>query len=86
MLRCTELIIEDMKKTILFVAALFLLLVSMTSPIGNINIPNPFKPKSVSLSFNYLRQDGPGSNQYAVWVENEKGEVVKTLFVTSFTT
>lgn len=75
-----------MKKTLFFVAALFLLLVSMTSPIDTINIPNPFKPKAITLSFNYLRQDGPGSNQYAVWIENEKGEVVRTLFVTSFTT
>ncbi len=44
------------------------------------------KPSSLEVSFNYQRQAGPGSNQYAVWIENEKGEVVKTLFVTSFTT
>ena len=42
------------------------------------------KPSSLEVSFNYQRQAGPGSNQYAVWIENEKGEVVKTLFVTSF--
>lgn len=42
--------------------------------------------RTVEVSFNYQKQDGPGSNQYAVWIENEKGEVVKTLFVTSFTT
>ena len=75
-----------MKKAIFFVAALFLILVSMTSPIDTINIPNPFKPKKLLISFNYIRQDGPGSNQYAVWVENDKGEVVKNIFVTSFTT
>ena len=44
------------------------------------------KATSLEVSFNYQRQAGPGSNQYAVWIENEKGEVVKTLFVTSFTT
>ena len=44
------------------------------------------KPSSLEVSFNYQRQAGPGSNQYAVWIENEKGEIVKTLFVTSFTT
>ena len=44
------------------------------------------KVNSLEVSFNYQRQQGPGSNQYAVWIENEKGEVVKTLFVTSFTT
>ena len=42
--------------------------------------------KSLEVSFNYQKQAGPGSNQYAVWIENDKGEVVKTLFVTSFTT
>lgn len=44
------------------------------------------KSSSVEVSFNYERQDGPGSNQYAVWVENAQGQVVRTLFVTSYTT
>ena len=44
------------------------------------------KGKSLEVSFNYEKQGGPGSNQYAVWIENDKGNVVKTLFVTSFTT
>ena len=44
------------------------------------------KSKTLEVSFDYQRQAGPGSNQYAVWIENEKGEVVKTLFVTSYTT
>lgn len=43
------------------------------------------KPAKLVITFDYERQAGPGSNQYAVWIENEKGEVVKTLFVTSFT-
>ena len=41
-------------------------------------------PGSLEISFNYTKQVGPGSNQYAVWVENAQGEVVKTLFVTEF--
>ena len=44
------------------------------------------KATSVEISFNYEHQDGPGSNQYAVWVENAQGKVVRTLFVTSYTT
>ena len=44
------------------------------------------KAQTLEVSFNYQRQAGPGSNQYAVWIENEKGDVVKTLFVTSYTT
>lgn len=47
---------------------------------------NASKANTLEVSFNYQRQQGPGSNQYAVWIENDKGEVVKTLFVTSFTT
>ncbi len=42
--------------------------------------------KSVEITFDYVKKQGPGSNQYAVWIENENNEVVKTLFVTSFTT
>lgn len=44
------------------------------------------KANTLEVSFNYQKQAGAGSNQYAVWIENEKGEVVKTLFVTAYTT
>ena len=44
------------------------------------------KANALEVSFNYQKQAGPGSNQYAVWIENEKGEFVKTLFITSYTT
>lgn len=44
------------------------------------------KARALEVSFDYQRQASPGSNQYAVWIENEKGDVVKTLFVTSYTT
>ena len=44
------------------------------------------KARTLVVSFDYQRQAGPGSNQYAVWIENGKGDVVKTLFVTSYTT
>jgi hypothetical protein len=43
------------------------------------------KPGDLEISFNYTKQAGPGSNQYAVWIENASGQVVKTLFVTEFT-
>ena len=48
------------------------------------------KPKNtaneVRMDFMYTRQAIYASNQYAVWVENEKGKLVKSLQVTSFTT
>ena len=43
------------------------------------------KASSVELSFNYQKQSGAGSNQWAVWIENSEGKVVRTLTVTSFT-
>ena len=43
------------------------------------------KASAVELSFNYQKQSGAGSNQWAVWVENSEGKVVRTLTVTSFT-
>ena len=55
-------------------------------PAVALNKGKEAKEKALEVSFNYQRQQGPGSNQYAVWIENEKGEVVKTVFVTSFTT
>ena len=45
----------------------------------------PIAAKSVELSFNYQKQSGAGSNQWAVWIENSEGKVVRTLMVTSFT-
>ena len=46
---------------------------------------NSRNASAVELSFNYQKKSGPGSNQYAVWVENAQGKVVRTLFVTKFT-
>ena len=39
----------------------------------------------VSIDFDYKSMSGFASNQFALWVENGDGEVVKTLFVTDFT-
>ena len=43
------------------------------------------KASAVELSFNYQKQSGAGSNQWAVCGENSEGKVVRTLTVTSFT-
>lgn len=72
--------IDMMKKMIVFlVAALLVCMPGMAQQKKG-------KAQCLEVSFNYQRQSGPGSNQYAVWIENERGEVVKTLFVTSYTT
>ena len=74
---------EDMKK--IFSAIIVTMLLTIPA-VALSKKGKAAKANSLEVSFNYQRQQGPGSNQYAVWIENEKGEVVKTLFVTSFTT
>ena len=39
----------------------------------------------VEVDFDYNAMNGFASNQFALWVENENGDVVKTIFVTDFT-
>ena len=38
----------------------------------------------VTISFTLTRISGSGSNQYAVWIEDEAGRYVRTLFVTDY--
>lgn len=40
--------------------------------------------KTLEISFDYSKKDGGGSNQWAVWIENGEGKVVRTLFVSQF--
>jgi hypothetical protein len=40
---------------------------------------------NVEISFQYERQSGSGSNQFAIWVEDAAGQLVKTIFATEFT-
>ena len=82
-----------MRKMKLFTAILVTMLLAVPVIVLGIKTANEqqlenltAKARILEVSFNYQRQAGPGSNQYAVWIENEKGEVVKTLFVTSYTT
>ncbi|MCD8260872.1 MAG: DUF2271 domain-containing protein [Bacteroides sp.] len=39
----------------------------------------------LEIAVEYNRQAGRGSNQYAVWIEDNQGNLVKTLYVTRFT-
>lgn len=39
----------------------------------------------VKISFDFEKQQGYASNQFAVWVEDMDGNLVKTLFATKFT-
>ena len=51
---------------IAILAALLMGTPSMAQKKGKVN--------SLDVSFNYQKQPGAGSNQYAIWIENEKGE------------
>jgi hypothetical protein len=39
----------------------------------------------VKINVNYEKQPGPGSNQWAIWIEDSNEQLVKTVFVTAFT-
>ncbi|MBA4348110.1 MAG: DUF2271 domain-containing protein [Clostridiales bacterium] len=39
----------------------------------------------VTVSFSFEKQQGYASNQFAVWVEDMDGNLIKTLYVTKFT-
>ena len=74
-----------MKQKKMIIAALAAMLLAIPAMVQS-KKGEAAKAKTLEVSFDYQRQAGPGSNQYAVWIENEKGDVVKTLFVTSYTT
>lgn len=40
--------------------------------------------KELTISFDFQR-GGIASSQYAIWIENEEGKLVRTLYATSFT-
>jgi hypothetical protein len=39
----------------------------------------------IEISFKYNRQSGAASNQFAVWIEDSEGKLVRTLFATRYT-
>ncbi|MDR1955766.1 MAG: DUF2271 domain-containing protein [Treponema sp.] len=40
---------------------------------------------NVEIRFSYAKQPGSGSNQFAIWVEDAQGQVIKTIYATRFT-
>ena len=75
-----------MRQKKMIIAALAAMLLAIPAMVQSKKGEAAKKAQTLEVSFDYQRQAGPGSNQYAVWIENEKGDVVKTLFVTSYTT
>ena len=69
-----------MKKIILIILIIFTVF-SVNISAEELNI----KQNIISINFDFARKFGLASNQFAVWVENENGMLVKNLFVTDFT-
>ncbi len=73
-----------MKKIIsimLALASALLLLSGCAAPKQAVTRDNDI----VTVSFDYEKQTGYATNQFAVWIEDESGKLVKTLYVTEFT-
>lgn len=69
-----------MKKLIFFLSLFYsLIFVSSCSEQSGTS-------SQVELRFQYTKQEIYASNQYAIWIEDEQGKLVKTLQVCSFTT
>ena len=69
-----------MKKIILIMLVIFTA-VSVNIFAEELNV----RKNTVSIIFDFTKKFGLASNQFAVWVENGKGMLVKNLFVTDFT-
>ena len=74
------------------IIVLFIAIITITfsacgkkNDVSSQNQENKNLSNTVEISFPYVKQKGTASNQFAVWIEDETGEYVKTLFVTKFT-
>jgi len=71
-----------MKKIIL----IFILKMFVLAHAGAQQAPAvPAVPAAAELSFTFTRQSGSASNQFAVWIENSEGQLVKTLYASRWT-
>ena len=56
-----------------------------SEPVTNSSAEKESRGDSVTVSFDFKRGGTPASNQYAVWIEENEGNLVKTLAATNFT-
>jgi hypothetical protein len=79
-----------MKKLLLMVLFLYTLAGCGAAERGGNTIPPPMSETKrgagqVTVNFDYAAQPGSASNQFAVWIEDAAGKLVKTLYATKFT-
>ena len=80
-----------MKRTLIIASALLMFvcagcakeLPSPSAPPEPTLAPNT--PGSLTITFDFERQSGVASNQYAVWIEDTDGNMVRTLYATNYT-
>ena len=65
-------------------AAICLCCLSVFVGLSLVNAVSESQPVA-ELSFTFTRQTGPGSNQFAVWIEDDRGRYITTLYATAFT-
>jgi hypothetical protein len=75
-----------MRKILLWTVLLLMLtpLCACAADGGQPETPTPAGER-VEITFDYVRQSGAASNQFAVWVENADGVLIKTLYATRYT-
>jgi len=72
-----------MRKVILILSVILIALMLVTGCAVPVEVQRD--SDIVSISFDFQKQQGYASNQFAVWVEDMNGNLVKTLYVTKFT-
>jgi hypothetical protein len=70
-------------KKIFFITALYLVFFGVHAP--NLWSQNSASQSGIDISFTYNRLSGSASNQYAVWIEDNRGNLIRTLFATRYT-
>jgi hypothetical protein len=75
---------QIMKRVCSILVFCFALLFACAADQSGANPVNS-SPASAEISFTFNRQTGSSSNQYAVWVEDSRGNLVKTLYATRYT-
>jgi hypothetical protein len=65
--------------------ALFPALTSLTAASADQSPPEEKTSPRLEIAFDYRRQNGIASNQFAVWIEDALGKHVETLYATRFT-
>ena len=74
-----------MMKKLIIAALIILTLCACSDDVPQEVILPPEGSDYVTITFDFEKQSGYASNQFAVWIEDADGNLMKTLYVTHFT-